>query len=89
VNAVAMRQNTERDMTDFCLICETEPISRGGWIYDQETTEAVCPWCVNDFRKIRDLVKTHDGSNFHAVEIFGQIEDILYEKTTHGERHEE
>lgn len=38
-------------MTDFCLICETEAIERVGWVYDQETTEAICPWCIKEGRE--------------------------------------
>lgn len=44
-------------MTDHCLICETEPIERKGWIYDQETTEAICPWCIKDAMTLKDVIK--------------------------------
>jgi len=37
-------------MTDFCIICLTELgcTDPTGWFYNEETTEAICPWCVKD-----------------------------------------
>lgn len=38
-------------MTEFCLICECEPVNREGWVFDQETKNAVCPWCITESRE--------------------------------------
>ena len=34
-------------MSDFCIICECEPIEPTGWI-QMDDGEWVCPWCVKD-----------------------------------------
>ena len=40
------------DMTDYCIICETEPVEDNGW-FVRKDGECVCPWCVNDMLKLR------------------------------------
>lgn len=37
-------------MTDFCLICECEPIEDNGW-FIRKDGECICPWCVKDMVK--------------------------------------
>jgi len=44
-------------MTDYCLICETEPIDNIYWYKCEETTEMICPNCVADMRKVKELFK--------------------------------
>jgi hypothetical protein len=34
-------------MTDFCLICETEPIEKNGWFTNDEG-DSICPWCIKE-----------------------------------------
>jgi hypothetical protein len=67
-------------MSDYCIICECEPDAPFGWFTEVDGSEAVCPWCVKDLRRIRELVKTHDGSDYHARQLFDQI-DCLIEET--------
>lgn len=44
-------------MSDFCLICETEPIENDGWFVSaDESYESICPWCIRDIHFLRDLV---------------------------------
>lgn len=64
-------------MSDFCIICLTEAVTTEDWYYNKKSTEFVCPWCVKDNHKIKDLVKTHDGSDYHARQIFDEIDEIL------------
>jgi len=44
-------------MTDFCLICECEPIEPDGWFTEVNGTEAICPWCVKDMIESRKTKK--------------------------------
>ena len=44
-------------MTDYCLICECEPIEPTGWFTEVNGSEAICPWCVKDMHKIREKTK--------------------------------
>ena len=47
-------------MTDSCIICECEPIDDTDWYRCDDTMEVVCPWCVRDFRKIRQICLEQD-----------------------------
>jgi len=38
-------------MTDWCFICECEPIDDSDWYRCEKTTEVICPWCVKDMLK--------------------------------------
>ena len=44
-------------MSEYCLICECEPVDMRGWINyidnDMNINEMVCPWCINDLIKKR------------------------------------
>lgn len=78
-------------MSDACLICETEAISLDDWYLKTTSAhgqivviECICRWCVKDMHEIRELVKTHDGSNSHARKLFDKI-DILLNETTAGD----
>lgn len=75
-------------MTDSCLICQTEAISLDDWYLKGIITrgkaaviECICPWCVKDIHTIKELIKTHNGSDFHARELFDEIEEILCKET--------
>ena len=37
-------------MSDYCLICECEPIEDNGW-FIRKDGEVICPWCVKDMLK--------------------------------------
>ncbi len=47
-------------MTDYCLICETEPIEvkpEGvgfSWFREIEGIECICPWCIKDIHENAD-----------------------------------
>jgi len=43
-------------MSDYCLICECEPIDNGNWFYNKKTTENICPACIQDVYFLKDLV---------------------------------
>jgi len=48
-------------MTDFCIICETEPIDNEPvdgfrWFAEIDGSENICPWCVRDMYEIRKMV---------------------------------
>ena len=68
-------------MTEACIVCETELgcTDPTGWLYDPERSEAICPWCIKDLHKIRELVRTHNGSDSHARTLFDEIQ-LLMEK---------
>jgi len=47
-------------MSHFCKICLTEAVSLDNWFLKTKSAhdktaiiECVCPWCVNDFIKLR------------------------------------
>ncbi len=46
-------------MTDYCIICECEPIEvkpEGmlfSWFREIDGFECICPWCVEDMHKIK------------------------------------
>lgn len=51
-------------MTDACIICQTEAVCLDDWYLKTEPAhgkiaiiECVCPWCVRDFIKIREILK--------------------------------
>lgn len=44
-------------MTDFCLLCECEPIERDGWFINDQG-DCICPWCVDDLCKKKLKEKT-------------------------------
>lgn len=64
-------------MVDACIICQTEPVDDSAWYRCESTAEVICPWCQKDFHKIRELVSTHDGSDYHARQLFDEIEQII------------
>lgn len=74
-------------MGDACIVCECEPVDPQGWLIQESEEgailECVCPWCVKDMKKVRDLIKTHDGSDYHARQLFDEI-DLLFENTARG-----
>jgi len=71
-------------MTDSCIICQTEAIDLTDWfiksyeVYGQTAViECICPWCVKEVHQIQELVKTHDGSDYNARQIFDKIDLIV------------
>ncbi len=50
-------------MTDYCIICETEPIEAKppgmifSWFREVEGTECICPWCVKDMHENKDHMR--------------------------------
>ncbi len=47
-------------MTDYCIICECEPIEAKppgmifSWFREVEGCECICPWCVKDMDENKD-----------------------------------
>jgi len=35
-------------MSDYCLICECEPIDDSDWFVNKKSSEMICPWCVKE-----------------------------------------
>ena len=68
-------------MSDACIICECEAVDTEEWFFNKKIHEFVCPWCIKDMHKIKELVKTHDGSDYHTRQLFNQIQQLLEEKS--------
>jgi len=44
-------------MSDFCVVCECEPVDYYGWsqfIEGNLRYEYICPWCIKEGRKPHD-----------------------------------
>ncbi len=47
-------------MTDYCIICETEPIEvkpegmNFSWFREIQGVECICPWCIKDIHDSKD-----------------------------------
>jgi len=47
-------------MTEYCIICETEPIEMKGWV-QRKDGEWICSWCVKDMINSNETVETFHG----------------------------
>jgi len=41
-------------MSDYCLICECEPIESDGWFKEVNGEEVICSWCIKDMLEGKD-----------------------------------
>ncbi len=48
-------------MSDFCIICECEPIDKIGWFISADERQfAVCPWCVENLHNLRKFFQSEN-----------------------------
>jgi len=61
-------------MSDYCLICECEPIDDSEWYRCEKSTEMICPWCVKEMRQNKEIVerlkKRHDQLRNHPRDCY-------------------